>query len=78
MGWVTALAIYFIIWWITLFMILPFGVRPHSDKDEGQEPGAPERPRLLIKMAVNSVVAFIVWLAVFLIDRYDLITLESL
>ena len=78
MGWLTGLAIYFIIWWITLFMILPFGVRAPAKHAEGHEPGAPEKPRMLPKMVVNSVVAFIVWLIVFLIDRYDLITLQAL
>ena len=78
MGWLTGLAIYFIIWWITLFMILPFGVRANSKHNEGHEPGAPEKPRMVPKMAVNSVVAFIVWLIVFLIDRYDLITFDTL
>lgn len=78
MGWLTGLAIYFIIWWMTLFLILPFGVRPQREVEEGHEPGAPERPRLLPKMAVNTVLAFIVWLVIYVIDRYDLITLSDL
>ncbi len=76
MGWVTGLAIYFVIWWITLFMILPFGVKAQSLPKEGHEPGAPEKPRILPKMAVNSVVALILWLIVYLVDRFDLITLD--
>ena len=30
MAWVTGAAIYFIIWWMTLFLVLPFGVRRDS------------------------------------------------
>ena len=30
----TAVAIYFLIWWIVLFAILPWGVRSQSEGDE--------------------------------------------
>ena len=75
MGWVTLAAIYFIIWWITLFMVLPFGVNRQTDGIEGQDSGAPQKPRILIKMAVNTVLAFVIWLGVFIVDRFDLVTL---
>ncbi|MBU6458175.1 MAG: DUF1467 family protein [Bradyrhizobium sp.] len=40
----TAFAIYFVIWWITLFLTLPFGVRSQHEDGEGApgtDPGAP-------------------------------------
>ncbi len=40
----TWFAIYFVIWWITLFLTLPFGVRSqHEDGGgpPGTDPGAP-------------------------------------
>ena len=40
----TAFAIYFVIWWIALFLTLPFGVRSqHEDGGgaPGTDPGAP-------------------------------------
>ena len=46
----SALAIYFIIWWLVLFMVLPFGIRNAHESgetvEEGNEPGAPVNPRL--------------------------------
>lgn len=78
MGWVTGTAVYFIIWWLTLFMILPFGVRPQGDSSEGHDPGAPVRPRIFTKMAINSVIAGVLWAIVYAIDTYDLITLSPL
>lgn len=59
----TYVAIYFVLWWLCLFMVLPFGVRgQHEDGavTDGTEPGAPIRPRLLIKLAATSVLAFVV------------------
>ena len=40
----TAFAIYFVIWWIVLFLTLPFGVRSQHEDGEGApgtDPGAP-------------------------------------
>ena len=40
----SALAIYFIVWWVVLFAVLPFGVRSQHEEGggaEGTDPGAP-------------------------------------
>ena len=77
MGWTTLLSIYFIIWWITIFMVLPFGVERQTDNIEGHATGAPQKHRILLKMGINTVLAFILWLGVYFVDRYDLITLRD-
>jgi predicted secreted protein len=66
----TALAIYFVIWWIVLFLTLPFGVRSqHEDGGgpPGTDPGAPIASlmgRKLIWTTVLSAVFFAAaWLA---------------
>ena len=44
----TFIAIYVIVWWVCLFIVLPFGVRNQVDTGEivpGTEPGAPVSPR---------------------------------
>jgi predicted secreted protein len=54
------IAIYFVVWWLTLFMVLPFFVTNQSDTGEiapGTEPGAPAVLRLWQKMAVTTVLA---------------------
>jgi predicted secreted protein len=64
-----AIAIYFTIWWIALFAILPFGVRSQAEAGEimeGTEPGAPTAPRLLQKALWTSVLASIVFIALML------------
>lgn len=78
MGWPTLLSVYFIIWWITLFMVLPFGVQRQTDGIEGQDTGAPQKHKILLKMGINSVLAFVVWLGVYLVDRYDLVSLRDM
>lgn len=57
-------AVYFVIWWIVLFAVLPFGIRSQHETGEvvqGTEPGAPVRPRLLRKFVITSLIAALVW-----------------
>lgn len=59
----TYFAIYFIVWWTVIFAVLPFGIRSqHEDGEvqDGTEPGAPLRPRLLAKALVTTVVAAVI------------------
>lgn len=67
MGWISGLATYIVIWWIVLFMVLPWGVRTIDADDiaQGHAPSAPRRPRMILKAAVTSVVAAAVWLIVY-------------
>ena len=66
----TAIAIYFVIWWIALFLTLPFGVRSqHEDGvgEPGTDPGAPiksQMGRKLIWTTIISAVIFVIaWFA---------------
>jgi len=57
----SAIAVYFIVWWTTLFVVLPWGVRnPHESGEqvaEGNEPGAPANPQLLRKALITTILA---------------------
>ena len=66
----TAFAIYFVLWWVVLFLTLPFGVRSqHEDGvgEPGTDPGAPIKTlmgRKLIWTTIISTVIFVIaWLA---------------
>ena len=66
----TAFAIYFVMWWITLFLTLPLGVRSQHEDGAGApgtDPGAPVvtgMGRKLIWTTVISAVIFAVsWLS---------------
>ncbi len=65
------IAIYFVVWWVVLFAVLPWGVRTQDEEGEvimGTTSSAPTRPRLFLKAlitsAVAAVVVFLIWLAV--------------
>ncbi|MCZ8183291.1 MAG: DUF1467 family protein [Beijerinckiaceae bacterium] len=70
----SGIAIYFVIWWTTLFAVLPLGVRSQVEAGEvvpGTEPGAPSSTNLRRIVLVNSGVAAVV----FLIFTYILLPL---
>ena len=60
----SALAIYFVIWWVTLFITLPFNMRSQAEADdvtEGTDPAAPVDPQLVRRMLWNTVFATVVF-----------------
>ncbi len=61
----TGLALYFTIWWITLFVVLPFGTRRDENPQPGHADGAPLKPNLWKKVAINTAVATVVWLVIY-------------
>jgi predicted secreted protein len=63
------MAIYFMLWWIILFAILPFGLRRTQEEAgevvPGSEPSAPDRPhfsRVIILTTVMTTVVFAAYL----------------
>lgn len=68
------LVIYIMIWWITLFAVLPIGVRTQGEEGEvvaGTPASAPVKPRLLRVIVVNTVVATLAFLVVWAAFQYD-------
>lgn len=57
-------AVYFILWWVTLFAVLPFGVRSQMESGEeiaGTDPGAPSVPRMARKLLWTTVVSAVIF-----------------
>jgi len=69
MTWVTAVVVYVLIWWVTLFAVLPLWVTPATPDDPGHAAGAPQHPRLLRKAVLTTAVATVIWLVVYVLVR---------
>jgi predicted secreted protein len=64
MSWTTIAALYFVIWWITLFAVLPWGVRSQHEGGEmapGTDPGAPMLPRIRAKLIWTTILASVIF-----------------
>jgi predicted secreted protein len=77
----TALAIYFVIWWITLFLTLPFGVRSQHEDGEGAagtDPGAPIMARMGRKLIWTTVISAVIFTAAMLAYNAGYLNIERL
>lgn len=57
---VSIIAVYFVVWWLCLFLVLPWGAHSQLDAGEvfhGSEPGAPALLRLWPKIAITTALA---------------------
>ena len=69
-GFLFGSAIYGIIWFLTLFMVLPFGVvSQHEDGPvvPGSESGAPARPMIYRKLAMTTLLSAVLYGLVYML-----------
>lgn len=57
MDWFSAIVTFVVVWWLVLFMVLPWGARPPDEVDAGHAPSAPATPRIGLKMLITTVIA---------------------
>lgn len=62
------LAVYFVLWWIVLFVTLPFGVRNRAEAGEaagdevpGSDPGAPVAAMLVRKALWTTLISAVIF-----------------
>ncbi len=76
---VFAVAIYFIVWWLTLFTVLPFGLRTQGEAGEvvpGTPSSAPSRMNMLRVFGINTVVASVVFAVIWYLIVNDLLAAD--
>ncbi len=68
MKWTSILAIYFLFWMMTLFVVLPFGVRTHDDEGTRPEPGHAESAPVNFsfgRVALRTTIVSAILMAIF-------------
>ena len=82
MNLIFGVAIYFVIWWVLLFAILPWGVRTSEEVGEASDSGfadsAPHRPMLLAKVIATTIVSGLVFAFIYAIMVHHIITLDDI
>ena len=76
----TALAVFFLIWWVTLFAVLPWGVRSQHESGEvvpGTDPGAPLVPKLGRKLVWTTLVTCAVFGVLYVVYTDQLVNLDQ-
>ena len=77
----TGFAIYFVLWWVTLFVTLPFGVRSQHEDGEGTpgtDPGAPIATRMGRKLIWTTLISIVIYGLGMLAYRAGYLNIERL
>jgi predicted secreted protein len=72
MSWVSAAAVYFIIWWVVLFATLPFGLHTQDENKDvtlGTVPSAPHGPHMLRAFVRTTLISAIIFGILLLLSR---------
>ena len=80
MSLVFAVATYFIVWWLVLFMVLPWGVTTQGESGKispGTVESAPTSPRLWPKLIATTVIATIVFAGIYVMIAYKIVTVDD-
>ncbi len=81
MGLPLSIAVYFILWWLILFIVLPIGVRDQQEDGEvvpGTPASAPTRPQMLKKALITTVLSAVVFAVVYYVIDSGIIDGASL
>lgn len=60
---ISLIAIFFVVWWVVLFAMLPLGVRTQDEEGDvtlGTTASAPARPRMLRTVLRTTVITFVI------------------
>ena len=77
----TWFAVYFVIWWIALFLTLPFGIRSqHEDGGgaPGTDPGAPVMSRMGPRLLWTTLISAVIFVAGLLAYSAGFLNVERL
>lgn len=73
MSLISAFALYFIFWWLTLFAVLPFGLKTQSEEGavvNGTMPSAPAKFELKRTIIRTTIVATIIYAIYAFVTQY--------
>jgi predicted secreted protein len=78
---ISALAVYFVIWWLTLFVVLPIGLRTQAEDGDvvpGTVASAPTRFRGLRVMMTTTIVSALIYGGWYVASTYFGISVNDL
>ena len=80
MSYTEILVVYVIIWWLVLFMVLPFGITRVDPEVllPGQDPGSPAKGRMLLKLIITSGITAILVCVYYFVTTTGLISLKDM
>jgi predicted secreted protein len=75
---VSAVVVFILVWWCTLFCILPIGLATeHEEEGPLKGPGAPKHVNMKQKLILTTAVSAVIWLLFYLCISFDVINLKA-
>ncbi|MRG55608.1 DUF1467 family protein [Phyllobacterium sp. SYP-B3895] len=68
----TAMAVYFILWWLTLFTMLPIGLRTQGDEDDvtlGTPASAPHKHRMGRVFLLTTIISAVLFATFYVVNQ---------
>lgn len=76
-GIVLGFGIYFLIWWLVWFAVLPWGVKRQDSPEAGHDPGAPVRPMIAMKFLATTLVSAAIFGAGYALWAFGIVSLDT-
>lgn len=78
MSWLSGFVVYFMIWWIVLFAVLPWGNKASDNVQKGNVASAPDKPNLAKKFIATSFISLIFWGLVYVLVHMQIIDFRGI
>lgn len=81
MTWISIFAIYFILWWVVLFAMLPFGLRTQDDEGDvtlGTTASAPHGSHMRWAVLRTTIVSGVIFVAFYVAVVYYGFTFDDI
>ncbi len=75
---VSGIVVYLCIWWVVIFCVLPIGVTRGDSAPEEGLPAAPLDPKLKQKFIATTMIAALIWVAIFVMIESNMIDFRSM
>lgn len=78
MGFVSGFALFFMIWWLVIFTVLPLGVKRQTEIVPGLDAGAPQFHDMKRKVIITTLITTVIWCGVYFLVHSDYISFRVL
>lgn len=75
---VSGIALFFMIWWLVIFAVLPWGVTRQTDGAPGTDSGAPQFHNMKKKVIATTIITLVIWGAVYFLVHSDYISFRDM
>lgn len=78
MTWFTGIIVYLLVWWMTLFTVLPLWVKRSETHEADIDSGAPENSHIKRKFILTSILSVFIWIIIYILIEMKLIDFHAI